>query len=88
MSLHHQVDISRLTKGFDLEFPLEQMSQVLKTNHIPIIEPGDFAADAFTGPLPVDTPCPGTHPWSFACYLANFQAVTPAGSARGSFGIM
>jgi len=60
LSLHHRVDISRLTKEFGLEFHLEEMSQVLKINHIPVIEPGDFAADAFTGPLPVDTPCPGT----------------------------
>jgi hypothetical protein len=67
LSLHHRVDISCLTKEFNLEFHLEQMSQVLKTNHVPIIEPDHFAADAFTGPLPVDTPCPGTFSSSFAC---------------------
>jgi len=34
------------------------MSQVLKTNHIPLIEEEDFVTEDVEL-LPVDTPCPG-----------------------------
>ena len=55
--LHDLVDL-RLPKGqYRLKIYLDEMSQVLKTNHIPLFEPGDL--DPEPESLPVDTPCPG-----------------------------
>src|SRR5438046_51396 len=59
LSLHDRVDLSFPMGKFALKFHLEEMSRVLKTNHIPLVEHEDFAPEVAGGPLPVDTPCPG-----------------------------
>ena len=59
------------------------MSQVLKTNHIPLLEPGDLEPEIMES-LPMNTPCPGQSFISFSlAIVANFQVVILAGSAQG-----
>ena len=58
LSLNDRVDLRAPTRRFHLKIYLEEMFQVLETNHIPLFEPGDFGPER-TEPLPVDTPCPG-----------------------------
>ena len=58
LSMDDQVDLRSPAGQYLLKKYLEEMSQVLKTNHIPLFEPEDFGPE-MVGPVPVDTPCPG-----------------------------
>jgi len=57
LSLDGKVDLRSPAGQFLLKIYLEEMSQVFKTNHIPLFEPEDLPEMA--GLVPVDTPCPG-----------------------------
>ena len=68
LSLNDRVDISFSTRRrYPLKSYLEEMSQVLKTNHIPLVEEEDFVTED-AEPLPVDTSCPGQ---SFLPFLSD-----------------
>lgn len=58
LSLDDQVDLRSPTGRFPLKIHLEEMSQVLETNHVPLFEPGDFEPEKMEL-LPGNTPCPG-----------------------------
>jgi hypothetical protein len=58
LSLHDRVDLRSPTGRFLLKNHLEEVSQVLKTNHIPLFDPEDFEPEMM-GSLPGNTPCPG-----------------------------
>ena len=58
LSLHDRVDLRSPTGRFLLKIHLEEVSQVLKTNHIPLFDPEDFEPEMMES-LPGNTPCPG-----------------------------
>lgn len=58
LPLHDRVDLSFPTGRFAFKVHLEEMSRVLETNHIPLVEAEEFGMEV-VGPLPVDTSCPG-----------------------------
>ena len=58
LSMDNQADLRSPVGQYLLKKYLEEMSQVLQTNHIPLFEPGDFGPE-MVGPVPVDTTCPG-----------------------------
>ena len=84
LPLHNRVDLS-FPGRYALRSDLEEMSQVLKTNHIPLVEAEDFGMEV-AGPLPVDTHCPGQSFPSFPLAVANLQVVISAGSAQDFYG--
>ena len=57
LSLAGKVDLRSPAGQFLLKTYLEEMSQVFRTNHIPLFEPEDLPE--MVGLVPVDTPCPG-----------------------------
>jgi len=57
LRLQGLVDLCFPKGKYRLKTYLDKMSQVLKTNHIPLFEPGDL--DPEPESLPVDTSCPG-----------------------------
>lgn len=76
LELNDRVDLSFPTEKFAFRVHLEEISKVLKTNHIPLVEADDFVTEV-AEPLPVDTPCPGQSFLSFPIFaVAKFQVVT------------
>ena len=67
LSLHDRVDLSFPTEKFAFRVHLEEMSHVLETNHIPLVEAEEFVTE-IVEPLPVDTPCPGQSFLSFSSF--------------------
>ena len=58
LSMNDQVDLHSPMSQYLLKKYLEEMSQALQTNHIPLFEPEDFGPEMMR-PVPVDTSCPG-----------------------------
>lgn len=89
LSLHDRVDISGTISRHGLKFYLEEMSQVLKMNHIPLIEVEEFVPEFPEESIPLDTTCPGqSSPFPLLIVANIFQVVISAGSARGLFRTM
>jgi len=65
LAMNDQVDLRSPAGRYLLKNCLEEIDQVLPTNHIPLFEPEDFGPE-MAEPAPVDTSCPGQLLQSFS----------------------
>jgi hypothetical protein len=88
LSLQNSVDLASPTGRFLLKVYLEEMHQVLKTNHVPFVEPDVFAPDVsrqIFERLPMNTSCSGLF---YLFFESKFQVAILLGSARTIIGII